>query len=455
MRDRARPGANVSAVTRHARTHGNRRRLTSLLVVGLLAGALTAVVATVADLGPVPAADVALETPPPPEVEPVPEPEPDAVFTIIAGGDVLPHLPVHVSARAEGGGYDFSPVLAGTDAWVSGADLALCHLEVPLTLPGERPAGYPVFAADAHLATDLREQGWDGCSTASNHSVDKGASGVVATLDALDAAGLGHVGTARSAPEAAAPAQYVLERAGRELVVAHLSATYGTNGMPIPAAAPWSVTLIDGADLVARATAARAAGADLVIVSMHAGVEYSTPATPEQVELATLLASSGQVDLVLGHHAHVTQPTALLPGGPDGQGMWVAYGLGNYVSNQDTDCCVAGTESGLLVTATVTQPAGGAARVTGFEWTAITVDRLGKHALVALPDVVAAGTGTLSTAELTARHDRVRTAVGAAAPERLTPPVATGVPPTVVPRPLAEAPVTEAPVTVPGEIATG
>ncbi|MFF2623350.1 CapA family protein [Oerskovia jenensis] len=422
-------------MTRHARGSGSHRQLVPLLAVGVAASALAVIGALAFDDGTSPTAGPPVRPAPSASapVEVTPEPEPDAVFTVVAGGDVLPHLPVHTSARTDGG-YDFSAVLAGTDAWVGGADLALCHLEVPLTAAGERPRGYPVFAADAHLATDLREQGWDGCSTASNHSVDQGEGGVVATLDALDSAGLGHVGTARSAAEAAAPALYTLERAGRTIVVAHIAGTYGTNGMPIPASAPWSVTLLDGADLVGRAQAARAAGADLVIVSMHAGVEYSTPPTDQQVELATLLATSGQVDLLIGHHAHVPQPTALLPGGPDGQGMWVAYGLGNYVSNQDADCCDARTDSGLLVTATVTQPAGAPARVTGFEWTAITVDRLGKHTVRVLPDIAAAGTGSLAPATVAERYDRVRAAVGAAAPERLSPPVPTGAPPTVAPR---------------------
>lgn len=415
-------------MTRHVRAVRRRRRAGQLLAAGLVAGIVAASGALLLDSGAVPPAQ-ASATPAPAPAEPSPSPEPDAVFTIVAAGDVLPHLPVHASARTGTAGYDFSTLLAGTDAWVSGADLALCHLEVPLTAPGERPAGYPTFVADSHLATDLREQGWDGCSTASNHSVDQGLPGVVATLDALDAAGLGHVGTARSAAEAADPALYVLERAGREIVVAHLSATYGTNGMPVPASAPWSVTLLAADDLVARATAARAAGADLVVVSMHAGVEYTTAPTTEQIELATALAASGQVDLVLGHHAHVPQPVELLPGGPDAQGMWVAYGLGNYLSNQDSACCVPGTESGLLVTATVTQPAGGAARVTGFEWTATTVDRLGKHAVLVLPEILTQGTTTLGPGELGARYDRVRAAAGAVAAERLTPPVATGAAP--------------------------
>lgn len=421
------------------RAHRTRRVVAALLAVVLTVSVLVLAGTLGHDGAPQSGSPPASDAPAPPAPEPPvpapePAPEPDVVFTVIAAGDVLPHLQVHASARTDAG-YDFSELLAGTDAWVGGADLALCHLEVPFASPGGRPAGYPVFAADAHLATDLREQGWDGCSTASNHSLDQGSQGVATTLDVLDSAGLGHVGTARSAAEAATPAVYSLERGGRTIRVAHLAGTYGTNGARVPASAPWSVSLLDGADLVERARSARSAGADVVVVSMHAGDEYSTPPTDQQVGTAALLAASGQVDLLLGHHAHVPQPTALLPGGPGGMGMWVAYGLGNYVSNQSDHCCDARTDSGLLVTATVTQPAGGPARVTRFEWTAITVDRLSGHAVEVLPDVTATGTPSLTPADLAARYDRVRSAVGGAAPERLTPPVATGGPPTVEPRP--------------------
>ncbi|CAN5378427.1 hypothetical protein BH11ACT1_BH11ACT1_10830 [soil metagenome] len=138
---------------------------------------------------------------------------------LAAAGDVLPHLPVLSSARVAGGGYDFSPVLAGLDPWVQGADLALCHLEVPVAPPGTVPSGYLMFATPAEIAAALRTQGCDGCSTASNLSVDRGFAGVTATLDALDAAGLGHVGTARSAIEQSQPQLYTLERAGQKVTV--------------------------------------------------------------------------------------------------------------------------------------------------------------------------------------------------------------------------------------------
>jgi hypothetical protein len=44
------------------------------------------------------------------------------------------------------------------------------------------------------MTTAIAAAGFDRCSVASNHSLDKGEAGVDSTLDALDAAGLGHAG---------------------------------------------------------------------------------------------------------------------------------------------------------------------------------------------------------------------------------------------------------------------
>ncbi|QAY64699.1 CapA family protein [Xylanimonas allomyrinae] len=407
------------------------------LAGGVLAGALTS--GTFADAGPtpqptVPAAERPTPATPATSATPAPPPPEPAVFTLVAAGDVLLHAPVTQSAT-HGGVLDYSDLLSGLDPWVQGADLALCHFETPVAPPGERVTTYPMFGVPAQIVTDLAEQGWDGCSTASNHSIDRGWPGIVATLDAFDAAGLGHAGTARSAAEADAPQLYRLERADRTLTVAHLSVTYGLNGLTLPAAAPWAVELVDVETTVARAAAARAAGADLVVVSLHDGVEYRAEPTDEQRVVAQALAASGVVDLVLGHHAHVPQPVVRLDGGPDGSGMWVAYGLGNLVSNQSAGCCTAASSSGVLLTATVVAQPGQPARVTGVEWTPITVDRAAGHRVRALPDAEAdPSAGTLAPAELAARAQRVRDVVGEQAPERTAPPEPTGPAPVVVPR---------------------
>ncbi|PJI94387.1 CapA family protein [Luteimicrobium subarcticum] len=370
-----------------------------------------------------------------PTPTPTPTPAEPAVFTIVAAGDVLPHSSVIEDAKTASGGYDFSTELSGLDDWVGGADLALCHMEVPYVPQGEKISTYPVFGVPSHVATDLAEQGWDGCSNASNHAVDRGFAGISTTLDAFDAVGLGHAGTGRTAAEAASPQLYRLEREGQTITVAHISATYGLNGLPLPAQEPWSVELIDTKKIVAQAKAARKNGADLVVVSIHDGVEYTATPTTDQKSVMKALARSGEVDLVIGAHAHVPQPVAHLKGGVDGRGMWVAYGVGNMLSNQDAACCVAQTASGLLITATITKPADGPAEVTGFEWTPLTVDRTGGHRVYAIPDVIddPKGVGHLSHAELEARLGRVEDVVGTAAPERTAPPTSTGPAPDVVP----------------------
>lgn len=353
-----------------------------------------------------------------------------ARFTIVAAGDILPHGPVNDSAATDGS-WDYTPLLAGIDPWVQGADLALCHLETPVAPPGVTPSGYPMFGAPKELVADIAEQGWDGCSTASNHAVDRGFEGVKATLDALEANSLGHVGTARVKRERT-PQLYTLDRAGRSVVVAHLSATYGLNGLPVPEGKPWSVNLLDADRIVTAASDARAAGADLVVVSMHAGLEYDHEPTDEQRDVAERLAASGEVDLIIGHHAHIPQEIVRLDGGPDGQGMWAAYGLGNLLSNQSSECCDARTSNGVLMTATVVQPSPDApARVRGVEWTATTVDRSAGHRLRTLADTSDVGQGVLTEPELRTRHTAVQDAVGPSADERTAPPTPTGDSPTL------------------------
>lgn len=374
---------------------------------------------------------------PTPTPSPTPEPRPDARFTILGGGDVLPHTTVIETARTADG-YDFVPMLEASAEYTRGADLALCNAEVPIAPSGTEPSGYPMFGAPEELAADLVRLGWDGCSTGTNHSLDRGLDGLTHTLDVFDDAGLGHVGTARSEAEAGSAQWYELEREGQTIRVAQLGATYGTNGIPVPADSPWAVELIDADRLVRMATEAREQGADLVVASIHCCSEYSGAVHPDQASLAETLADSGQVDLVLGHHAHVPQPIDRLPGGPDGQGMWVAYGLGNFISNQDELCCVPQTATGLLALAHVVKPDGEPARVESVEWTAVTVDRVGDQRLHVLSDLVAGERPeglALSEQQISSRYQQVLDVVGDVAPERTEPPEPTGPPPKVVPRP--------------------
>ncbi|WP_082105187.1 CapA family protein [Demequina subtropica] len=346
----------------------------------------------------------------------------DITFSLVAGGDVLPHTPVNTSATTADG-YDYTALFAGIEPYIAGADLAICHMEVPVSPGDGKPSGYPIFSAPSALVRDLAAVGWDGCSTSSNHSVDKGMAGVTATLDAFDDALLQHAGTARSESESEQVSYYVVGDGDRLIKVAHLSFAYGTNGMPV--ANPWSVDLFDAdaedaTPIIEAAQRARDDGADVVVASVHCCVEYRTTPSDAQRSIAQQIADSGLVDLYIGHHAHVPQPIELLPGGPSGDGMWTAFGLGNMLSNQDSVCCVAATANGVLLDATFTvSPEGDVGVDVG--WFATTVDKRGGHRIYALADIPD-GVGTLSAGEVAARHQAVREAVGDDAPEETTPP---------------------------------
>ncbi|WP_432111963.1 CapA family protein [Streptomyces sp. YPW6] len=254
-------------------------------------------------------------------------------FTLLAAGDVLPHSSVidRAAVDAGGAGYDFAPMLAGVAPVVSGADLAFCHMETVYGKKGGPYTGYPSFKSPPEIATALRTTGFDSCSTASNHTLDDGPEGVRRTLDALDGAGIRHAGSARSAAEAARPTILPAGPGEGAAKVAHLAYTYGTNDIPLPADRPWTVNVTDERKIIDEARAARRAGADVVVLSVHWGTEWQDEPDARQRELAERLTASTDrgrpdIDLVVGTHAHVPQAYEKV------NGTWVVYGMGDQIA---------------------------------------------------------------------------------------------------------------------------
>lgn len=267
-----------------------------------------------------------------------------ACVDVVVTGDVLLHPPLWRQAAADGGGMDFAPLLAGLRPYLAEAELAICALETPVGKPSGPFSGYPSFNVPPQILPALKATGYDACTTATNHSVDAGTAGVVRTLDALDAVGLAHTGTYRSRAEAEQP---LIVRAG-EARVAIITATFGLNGLR--ADAPWRVDLLDTADMISRARDARKAGADIVLGNFHAGDEYSTRPNAAQVGLAHRLAESGEFDFIYGHHTHSVLPLE------QHDGVWIAYGLGNSVSEHATRRAV--NREGLTVALRFTRSGG-------------------------------------------------------------------------------------------------
>ena len=256
-------------------------------------------------------------------------PAPPRTLSLAVTGDTLIHSPLwrgaarHATAAGREG-LDFAPMLSQLAPLLEPVDLAVCHLEVPIAPLGEKYSTFPRYGAPEEVVDALAIAGYDRCSTASNHTLDRGTAGVARTIEVLESRGLGQSGMARE-PGEILPAVFDVNHVS----VSHLSYTFSYNGLLPPAGEEWRSAIIDPARIVADARLAREMGAEVVIVSMHWGNERWHGVSWLQREQAEAITASGLIDVVVGHHSHVVQPIEQI------DDTWVVFGLGNILSNLD------------------------------------------------------------------------------------------------------------------------
>ena len=280
-------------------------------------------------------------------------------FSLMVAGDLLVHPQLWTQAGADAAvsgktPLDFTPLLEGKRAYLDSADLGICHMETPVAETDGPYTGYPLFNVPPQILTAAKDVGYDACTTASNHTVDAGTAGLNRTLGVLDALGLPHTGSYASEADAAEP--FILQTPAARVSV--VEATYGLNGMT--ADFDWQVDLLDPAVMIAKAKAARAAGADVVVGAVHAGDEYASVPNAQQIEVAHALADSGEFDFIYGHHSHSVLPIE------NYNGTWIAYGLGNAVTELSPWYDV--NNEGLILRAQFGQDDDGAWTVTDLAW---------------------------------------------------------------------------------------
>ena len=257
----------------------------------------------------------------------------DSYATIVSFGDALCHKPVDDAAYdQETGIYDFSPMFKYVEKHFQNSTINIGNCESPMAGAERGYSGYPTFNAPEHLAVDLKELGVDIMTTANNHSLDKGFNGLSSTLDFLDDAEIAHVGTARTEEEQ----NTILFMDLNGIRTAFLAYTYGTNGIPVPEDKEFCVNLIDEDLILKQINQAKDEGAELIVASMHWGVEYQTVENAEQDKLAEFLIKN-DVNIILGSHPHVLQPMKMLKvkndEGEEKEGL-VIFSQGNFFSNQ-------------------------------------------------------------------------------------------------------------------------
>jgi poly-gamma-glutamate capsule biosynthesis protein CapA/YwtB (metallophosphatase superfamily) len=275
--------------------------------------------------------------------------DPATTWTMFAGGDVLLDRGVHQTISVRGKGEDFPfdggfaeitghtccsgfghpvPTMRRTgDAGamrdlMKSSDLAIANFENPAPNTFRWHTSGTVFSADRRNLEGLTRAGLDYVSIANNHIGDAGRNGILQTIRNLDRVGLEHSGAGKDLKAARKPA--ILDANGVKVAILGYDAIarYYNAAKGRPGNAPLSRKAVKE-----DVAAAHEAGADVVIVFPHWGVEYRSRPFAAQQKLARQIIDAG-ADMVIGNHAHWAGAMEVYKGKP----IW--YALGNFVFDQ-------------------------------------------------------------------------------------------------------------------------
>lgn len=258
----------------------------------------------------------------------VPSMEKPATATLVAVGDVWLSRKVGKLIASYGEEYPIVNIKLA----LREADLAFANLETPISNRGQALPGKGIcFRADPATMTTLTEAGFDILNLANNHSVDYDSPALLDTIELLNQVGIKTVGAGANITEARRP--QILEVNGLKvgfLAYSEMADLFFSYQYPrrfqatetVPGVAPLILKEIQVDVQQLRPQV------DVLIVSLHWGVEYTELPTPEQRKLAHALIDSG-VDAIIGHHPHVFQAVEVYQGKP------IAYSLGNFITDQN------------------------------------------------------------------------------------------------------------------------
>jgi len=258
-------------------------------------------------------------------------PPPDSITEISINlvGDLMCHLPQTNNAKLSNGEYDFNPSFEYIKPYLQDADITIGNLETTFAGTIQPYAGYPAFnSPDAYCAA-IKNAGFDFLVTANNHSMDTREAGLLRTIEVIKKNGLGYAGTYLNQRDH--DSIRIVNIKGIKLGI--LNYTYGTNGAYPTQEHNYMLNVIDSAGIVNAIKSAKTKGADIVLVFYHMGVENIVEPTQAQKDAVRFALEAG-ASLVIGAHPHVIGPTEKVFSKTLNDTVFVAYSLGNFLSNQ-------------------------------------------------------------------------------------------------------------------------
>lgn len=256
------------------------------------------------------------------------DPHPNRI-RLIAGGDIVLHDSVNANAKQSDGTYDYYSMMDNLKPIFDSADIKFCNQVTPAGGTELGITGYPEFNAPTQVIDDLSKLGCNLVNMASNHSFDNSQDAITNNVTAWEKQQdiLAAAGQNRNKSEK--NTVHVFNHKGVKF--AFLAYTTYINGNA-PATNDYGVNTYSRDFAQNQIAQAKDKGAEVIIISMRWGDEYSQTINSSQRQEAQFLANQG-VSLILGHGPHVLQPAEQL-NGPDNTTTLVWYSLGNFLNTQ-------------------------------------------------------------------------------------------------------------------------
>lgn len=254
----------------------------------------------------------------------------DTVVSCLSVGDNLIHGAIYVDPyHVQNGARNYAGIYENTNYLTQNVDIANINQETILGGVDLGLKSYPTFNSPHEIGDAIVSAGFNWISQASNHSFDEGEHGVVSAMNFWDKyPEVITTGINRSSEEAQRPR--VMEKKG--IKIGLLNYTYGLNGFFEPNGKDYLVNDIDKAKMKQDIEGLQK-DCDVVMVSLHMGVEYQLQENGEQRQMFQYLSDLG-VNVILGSHPHVIEPTSFITG-KNGNKTLAVYSLGNFLSAQD------------------------------------------------------------------------------------------------------------------------
>lgn len=255
------------------------------------------------------------------------EEKPDRL-TLRMVGDNLIHNTLYFAAKTDDG-YDFDMFFENLTEEIEDADVSIINQETIFVKDPKRYSSYPTFGSPTHVGDSIVKAGFDVVAHATNHTFDKGTSGVTDTLSFWkdnypDIKVLGIHGS-----DEESDITYVEKN---NIKLSFVNYTYGLNGLVLPKDKGYMIDLLNDDEKMKDDIREAKENSDVMIAILHIGTEYVYKPSAYHRKYVDMCIDSG-ADIVLCAHPHVLEPYEMVTTENGNTGL-VYYSLGNFISNQ-------------------------------------------------------------------------------------------------------------------------